>query len=120
MPSATDLQSWHERDVLDSEGQRVGKLDGIYTNDATGQAEFALVREGILGNHLHFVPTAGARMVGEDIQIAFSKEEVLAAPKVKVDEHLTEGEEHRLYDHYGLDKPAGGVTITRYVIIDLG
>ncbi len=119
MPSATELQSWHERDVLDSTGARVGKLDGIYTNDATGHAEFALVREGILGNHLHFVPTAGAEMVGEDVKIAFDKETVLAAPKVKVDEHLTEGEEHRLYDHYGLVKPEGGVTITRYVVIEL-
>ena len=61
MPSATELQSWHERDVLDSNGERVGKLDGIYTSDATGDAAFALVREGILGNHLHFVPTTGAR-----------------------------------------------------------
>jgi hypothetical protein len=119
MPSATQFQSWHERDVLDSEGQKIGKLDGIYTNDATEQAEFGLVREGIFGNHLHFFPLAGARMAGEDVQIAFPKEEVLAAPKVKVDEHLTPGEEHRLYDHYGLDKPDGGVTITRVVVIDL-
>ncbi len=50
---------------------------------------------------------------------AFDKETVLAAPKVKVDEHLTEGEEHRLYDHYGLSKPEGGVSITRVVVIDL-
>ena len=119
MPSATELQSWHERDVLDSNGERIGKLDGVYNNDATGNAEFVLVREGILGNHLHFIPTAGAEMVGEDVKVGFDKETVLAAPKVKVDEHLTEGEEHRLYDHYGLSKPEGGVSITRVVVIDL-
>ena len=46
-------------------------------------------------------------MVGEDVQVGFDKETVLAAPKVKVDEHLTEGEEHRLYDHYGLSEARG-------------
>ncbi len=119
MPSATELQSWHERDVLDSNGEHVGKLDGVYNNDATGNAEFVLVREGILGNHLHFVPTAGAEMVGEDIKVGFDKHTVLDAPKIKVGEHLTEDEEHRLYDHYGVSKPEGGVSITRVVVIDL-
>jgi hypothetical protein len=119
MPSATQFQSWHERDVLDSTGAKVGKLDGIYTSDATGDADFALVREGILGNHLHFVPTAGAEMVGEDIQVAFDKETILAAPKVKVDEHLTEGEERRLWDHYGLQQPTASVSITRFVYVEV-
>ena len=118
MPSAPDLQSWHERDVLDSNGVKVGKLDGIYTGDDSSEAEFLLLREGIFGLHLHFVPVAGAKMVGENIQVAYDKDTIVDAPKVKADEHLSESEERRLWDHYGLDTPVT-VNITRFIYVDL-
>ncbi len=119
MPSAPDLQSWHERDVLDSTGAKVGKLDGVYTGDASGDAEFLLLREGRFGNHLHFVPVEGAKAVGEDIQVAWDHDTIVDAPKVNADEHLSESEEARLWEHYGLDRPAGTVSITRFVYIEL-
>ncbi len=119
MPSAPEAQSWHERDVLDSNGVKVGKLDGIYTGDASGEVEFALVREGIFGIHQHFVPLAGAQVVGEDVQVAWDKDTIVDAPKVKADEHLSESEERRLWEHYGLDAPDVTVSITRLVVVEL-
>ena len=50
---------WLGKAVVDREGQRIGKLHGIYVDVETDEPQFGTVKEGVFGRHLTFVPLAG-------------------------------------------------------------
>jgi sporulation protein YlmC with PRC-barrel domain len=97
----SDVNSWRGRYVIDSDGDKIGKLEEIYP-DKTGNPEWAIVDTGLLGTMSSFVPLAGATPAGDDIQVPFSKEQVKDAPGVRRDGALSQSEEAQLYSHYGL------------------
>jgi PRC-barrel domain len=97
----SDAYSWRGRYVIDSDGDKIGKLEEIYP-DQTGNPEWAIVDTGLFGTMSSFVPLAGATPAGEDIQVPFSKQHVKDAPGVRRDGELSESEEAQLYSHYGL------------------
>ncbi len=76
-----EAYSWRGRYVIDSDGDKIGKLEEIYP-DQTGNPEWAIVDTGLLGTMSSFVPLAGAAPAGEDIQVPFSKQHVKDAPGV--------------------------------------
>lgn len=100
-PQMSDVHSWPGRFVIDSDGDKIGTLEEIYS-DKTGNPEWAIVDTGLFGTMSTFVPLAGATPAGEDIQVPFTKEHVKDAPGVSRDGELSESEEARLYSHYGL------------------
>jgi uncharacterized protein (TIGR02271 family) len=87
--------------VLGSDGEKIGKLEEIYVDDATGEPEWALVNTGLFGTSSNFVPLEGAQPEGDDLKIAYTKDKVKDAPSVDTDEHLDASEEEELYRYYG-------------------
>jgi sporulation protein YlmC with PRC-barrel domain len=80
---------WHERDVVDRNGEKIGRVEDAYVDDATGEPAFLLI--------------AGAELVGDDtVRVAYDAGTVKAAPKVSADEHLEVDEERALFEHYGI------------------
>ena len=57
---------------------------------------------GLFGGKDTFVPLSQASQTGEGVQIPFEKAHVKDAPSVDPDGRLSEPEERRLYEHYGL------------------
>jgi uncharacterized protein (TIGR02271 family) len=57
----------------------------------------------LFGSKSSFVPLAGANPSGEDVQVAFAKDEVKDAPGIEPEGELSQEEERTLYGHYGLD-----------------
>jgi hypothetical protein len=95
-----DFSAWSGRDVVDADGERLGAIEVIFLDEATGAPEWVLVR-GEAGEA--FVPLAGA-MVGErSIRVDQPAERVAAAPQVEHDDTLRVADEERLYEHYGLE-----------------
>jgi uncharacterized protein (TIGR02271 family) len=90
--------------VVDSAGQKVGKVGQIYLDDQTGKPEWATVNTGFFGSSESFVPLAEADVTGEEIRVPYTKDQVKDAPNVDVDSggHLDQSEERNLYQHYGL------------------
>jgi uncharacterized protein (TIGR02271 family) len=72
-------------------------------DDRTGQPEWALVNTGLFGTKYTFVPIAQAAQNGENVQVPYDKRLVKDAPRVDVDQHLSEAEEQQLWRHYSLD-----------------
>jgi hypothetical protein len=105
MPSAYDLHTWREREVIDMDGEPVGHAEDLYADDRSGEPAFLLVRGGRFGNKLHFVPLDGASLEGEKIRLGHTVEQVNSAPHISADEHLTRDEERRLFAHYGMEPP---------------
>ena len=103
MPDIETIRTWEGRAMVDRDGGRIGTIDAIYLDDQTGQPEWALVTTGLFGAKSSFVPLAQATQTGEEVRVPYDKQLVKDAPRVDVDQHLSEAEERQLWRHYGLD-----------------
>jgi uncharacterized protein (TIGR02271 family) len=99
----TEAYEWRGRNAVDAEGQKIGTIDEIYLDQETREPEWALVHTGLFGTKSSFVPLAGANPAGEDVQLAFDKNQVKEAPGVEPEGELSQQEEQALYSHYGLE-----------------
>jgi len=97
-----DVRSWIGRNAVDRNGDKIGRIDDIYADDDTGQPEWLAVHTGMFGGHVSFVPMRGAQLQGDNLMVAYDKDQVKDAPRAEADGHLSEQEEDRLYDYYGL------------------
>lgn len=98
------------RTVLDRDGEKLGTVKEIYEDRDTGEPEWATVAGGFLGLKSHFVPLAGAAPTGEDVRVPVTKSQVQDAPSVDPDGELSEQEEQRLFEHYGVPYTSEGST----------
>lgn len=94
--------------VVDQDGNKVGSAGQVYVDDHTGEPSWVTVKTGLFGTSESFAPLQGASMDGDDVRIAYTKDQVKDAPKVDPDQNLSEAEEEELYRHYSLSRPGGG------------
>lgn len=102
MASLTDAYTWQGRDLVGSDGEKIGSVTEIYEDARTGKPEWALVTSGLFGTRSHFVPLAGAEPAGEEVRVGVSKDQVKNAPSIEDDGQLSEQEERQLFEHYGV------------------
>ncbi len=102
MTPVTDAYTWQGRDLLGSDGEKIGSVKEIYEDERTGKPEWALVTSGLFGTRSHFVPLAGAEPSGEGVRVQVSKHQVKDAPSIEGDGQLSEQEERQLFEHYGV------------------
>ena len=95
--------------AYDSDGSKVGSVDEIYTDKETGEPSFVTVHTGLFGSKTTFVPLADASVEGENLRLPYDKARIKDAPGVEPDADITDEEQDRLYDYYGL---GGGTTGT--------
>jgi uncharacterized protein (TIGR02271 family) len=90
--------------VYDADGNKIGDAKHVFLDDATGQPEWVTVKTGLFGTSESFVPIKDATVVEDHLEVPYAKDKVKDAPNVDVDAggHLSEDEEHRLYEHYGV------------------
>lgn len=100
------ITDWVGQDVVDADGQRIGKLDEVLFETGTDEAGFASVRTGLLRRRGIFVPLEGAAMARDHIRVPFAKDVVEEAPEIDADDALTAEQEAQLLRHYGLEAPA--------------
>ena len=110
MPEMTDAYEWHGRTMVGSDGEKIGTISEIYVDAETGKPEWATVSSGLFGTKSNFVPLAGASPQGEDVRATATKEQVKDAPGVENDRELSESEERRLFEHYGVPYTTEGST----------
>src|SRR5919107_906496 len=109
MTQITEAYDWRGRDIIDAEGEKVGTLEELFRDEDTQQPEWAVVRTGMFGTKLSFVPIQGAEPRGENVQVLFSKAQIKDAPRIDdSDGQLSQDEESRLYEHSGLPAGNGG------------
>jgi uncharacterized protein (TIGR02271 family) len=110
MPEMTDAYQWHGRTMIGSDGDKIGKITDIYEDPGTGKLEWATVSSGLFGTKSNFVPLTGASPDGEDVRAQVTKDQVKDAPGVEEDGDLSEDEERRLFEHYGVSYTTEGST----------
>ena len=108
-----DFSEWHGKDLIDSDGERIGKLEDVYFDVETDQPQFATVKEGLFGRHLTFVPLTEIILGPNDLQVSVSKSLVKDAPNIELEgDALSQEDESTLYHYYQLnytpsDTPSG-------------
>ncbi|MFI9383932.1 DUF2382 domain-containing protein [Kutzneria sp. NPDC052558] len=89
-------------EVLDRDGERVGKVGNVYVGDDNRQPQWVTVRTGLFGQKESFVPLQGARLGSDGVRVTATKEAVKDAPRMDAGGHLSDDEGRRLYEHYGM------------------
>jgi stress response protein YsnF len=108
LPDIDTALDWRGRTVVDRDGEKIGKLDDLYLDEETSRPEWAGVATGVFGRRQTLVPLSEARLVDDDVQVPFDQDQVKDAPNVDPDEVLSQEEESRLYQHYGLEYSTSG------------
>ena len=104
MTQVTEAYDWRGRDIIDADGDKVGTLEELFRDEDTQEPEWGVVRTGMFGTKLSFVPIQGAEPTGEDVRVPFSKAQIKDAPRIDdSDGQLSQDEEAQLYEHYGLN-----------------
>lgn len=103
MFDADDIRDWRDHTVVGQDGSKIGSLEAVYYDTASGAAAFASVRIGVVGRHrLTFVPLEGARVSPDHLRVMVDKKTAKDAPTIGTDGELDAGDEPALFAHYGL------------------
>ena len=100
------IASWRGRNAVDSDGNKIGKIEQIYIDAETGKPEWLAVTTGLFGSKVSFIPIAETSKASEDggeVRVPYDKQQVKDAPNAEADGELSQEEEADLYRHYGLD-----------------
>lgn len=103
MQTDIDPRNLIGRKAFDRNGTKIGTIDEVYLDDATGAPEWAAIRTGLFSRDA-FVPLEPSEL-GEDgtVRIPFDRDLIKDAPDFGVGRHLSPEQELQLYHHYGLD-----------------
>ncbi|MFJ6698777.1 PRC-barrel domain-containing protein [Streptomyces sp. NPDC091272] len=101
METDIDPRSLIGRKAFDRNGTKIGTVDEVYLDDATGVPEWAAVRTGLFSRDA-FVPLEPSSLEGNTLRIPFEKSLIKDAPDFGVGRHLSPEQELQLYHHYGL------------------
>ncbi len=96
------IAEWHGSELIDRDGERIGRLEDVYFDVETEEPQFGTVKDGLFGRHLRFVPLAGVTIGPDSLQVPVSKEQVKGAPDIELHD-LSQVDESRLYHHYELN-----------------
>ncbi|WP_083647471.1 PRC and DUF2382 domain-containing protein [Kitasatospora sp. CB01950] len=92
--------------AVDRNGDKIGTVDEVYLDDATGEPEWAAVRTGIFGRDA-FVPLTTSEFSGDELHVPYDKSLIKESPDFGVGQHLSPEQELELYRYYGLDTAGG-------------
>ena len=99
-----DIGEWRGRELVDRNGERIGKLEEVYFDIETDEPQFGTVKEGFLGRHLTFVPLTGITIGPDNLQVPVTAEQVKNAPNIALQGgELSQSDESALYHHYELN-----------------
>ncbi|MCZ9352793.1 PRC and DUF2382 domain-containing protein [Streptomyces mutabilis] len=105
MITREEISNVLDHPVYDGDGNKIGDAKHVFFDDMTGRPEWVSVKTGMFGSNESFIPIRDAAVVQDHLEVPYRKDQVKDAPNVDVDAggHLSESEEHRLYDYYGIN-----------------
>jgi uncharacterized protein (TIGR02271 family) len=102
MPTTTDVRAWIDQQLVGPDHDKIGKIDQVYVDRQTGEPKFVSVKTGLFGSNVSLVPIEQAQGHDDHVEVPYSKDQVKDAPNIDADAELSEAEEQRLFEHYGL------------------
>jgi len=103
VPTVEEATQMRGMTADDRDDDKIGKIKDVYLDQDTGQPGWLAISGGLLSSGLNFVPLAQATREGDNVRVPYEKGHVKDAPHAEADGALSQEEEARLYQHYGLD-----------------
>jgi hypothetical protein len=104
MITTEDIRRWGGKDLLDPAGEKIGSIQDFYLQKDTFEPEWVVVKRDFLGLREKLVPFQAIEW-REDYAVAcYDKEQISHAPGPGFDGRLSDEEELKLFDHYGLSR----------------
>ncbi len=103
MTMTDDPHTWTAAPVLNTQGELLGHVEGVYFDEVTGRATWAAVTDGA-GTAL--APLAHATVDGHVLRLPYQVGQLAGAPRPAPGPRLDAAVEDDLYRHYGLARPA--------------
>jgi len=95
------------QDLLDREGNAIGKITDVIVDPATLEPEWITVKTGRFGGE-RLVPVSAVEASDGAVVAPFDKERVKDSPNPGQHTSPSEPEREALYAHYGLTVPRSG------------
>ena len=108
-PSIQALQALDNGIVIGNDGDDIGRVGEVYTDNDTGQPSWVTVKTGWFGTNDSFVPLSSATIDGDTIRVPYDKDMIKGAPNYDAGAPLSETDEQDLYAYYGLGSYSDGV-----------
>lgn len=99
--TAQQLQGY---EVVDAQGTKLGAVESLWVDGATREPEFLAVTTGGGMGGTRIVPFAGAEpdRSNRRIRVPYAAEQIASAPHFDATASLSEQDEQRVYQHYGV------------------
>ena len=94
-------------EVTDSNGNKIGKVDSVWVDDATNALEFIGVKVGMLMGKTHIIPVTQGQTAGGTIRVPYAESKIKDAPSFSGDDELSPADEDQVYSYYGVDRSTG-------------
>ncbi len=103
-----NIGEWRGQDVVDPNGDKLGKLEEVYYDGETDEPAFAAVKTGLVSKSITLVPLERASVGRDFVRVDRRKAVFKKAPSFDTDTELTLDDEAATYEHYSLSyTPAG-------------
>jgi hypothetical protein len=89
VPTVESIESWRGQDVLDSAGEKVGRLEEVYYDAAGDEPVLISIKHGRLGHQVKLAPLFDAAVSRDYVRLPFTGEQLGGAPDVTVADELT-------------------------------
>jgi sporulation protein YlmC with PRC-barrel domain len=108
MPIVERIETWRGQDVLDSAGEKVGRLEEVYYDPATQEPVLLSVKSGLLGRQMALVPAEHAVLSRDQLRVPYTAEQIEQAQGARVEDELSEEQVAAVGALFGLALPASG------------
>lgn len=98
-----NIQDLAQATAFDVDGEKLGSVEDVYINDATGQPDFVDVNHGLFNARNSIVPLRGHTLENGELRLAFGKDRIKDAPNLDVENHITEEQREEFFRHYGVE-----------------
>jgi hypothetical protein len=102
-----EVQGWQGFRLDDMSGATVGKVEGVYVDEASGRPEWLLARMGRFGHHC-LIPARDAVAAGGHVWVPYERGEIRKGPRIEAGKPLDRAAEQALLDHFGVGTAAAG------------
>jgi PRC-barrel domain len=97
-----DYRSLGGVEVTNQDGERLGKIEGLFVDDQVEVPTWVAVHSGLLGTHHALLPLAQARFVDGRLLVPYAKDDLALAPHHDPARPLTVEQEQVLFAHYNV------------------
>ena len=104
--SIDEVRNWTGHRLDELGGATIGKVEGVFVDEGSGEPEWLLARMGRFGHHT-LVPARDAVEGVGHVWVPYTRDQIRRAPKIDPGSSLNGEAERELLRHYGIAGRAG-------------